>query len=171
MNRKNGIILGAIAIALLMISIPLIPALETTPAKTTICVQNFQPSSYIISSTNSVLCPILLAILLGYALSALRAFVYLPEDIQRAIDSYNAGNISALDLFMAIVTTSSIAVINALYAKAGFRFFYNLYHDLCMGPSLDISVIALTSISGIRVSATPSSVSSSTILTSGCGCD
>ena len=171
MYKKNGIIFGAVLIVSLMISIPLIPALETSPVKTVTIAQNYQPPFRIISSTDSFLCPLLLAITLWFALDALRALGSLPGDIQYWLDSYNAGNISAYDLLIELVSCTTMYVINALYAKAGFRFFYNLWYDLCTGPSLVISDYSLTSISLIQGSAISSSVSNLKILTSGCGCD
>ena len=171
MNKKNKIIVGAVSITLLMISIPLIPALETTPISTTTITQNYQSPSYIKNPSTSFICPLLLAITLGFALNSLRSIAYLPEDIQDAIDSYNAGYITAYDLLLKIITTTSIAVINSLYAKSGFRFFYNLYHDLCMGPSSTFSTISLTNIKGKQLQQTPSTISTSTIITNECGCN
>lgn len=170
MNKRNKIIVWAVSITLLMISIPLIPALETIQISTTTITENYQSPSNIKGSSTSFICPLLLAITLGFALNSLRSIAYLPEDIQKAIDSYNAGYITAYDLLIKIITTTSIAVINSLYAKSGFRFFYNLYHDLCMGPSSTFSNISLTNILNKQLYQTPSIISTSTIMTNGCDC-
>ena len=102
---------------------------------------------------------------------ALRALESIPGDIQYWIDSYNEGRIGPLDLLIEIVSCTTIDVINALYAKAGFRLFYNLWHDLCTGPTFSISAPALTRISGLQVSVNLSTISTLKTHRYLCGCD
>ncbi len=134
-------------------------------------MEYYQTPFHIMSSNNNVLCPILLAITLGFTLRALRVLESIPEDIQYWIDSYNDGKINALELLIEIFSCTTIDIINTLYAKAGFRFFYNLWHDLCTGPSLDIYTPFFTSISGLELSLNQYNLLTFKILTDGCRCD
>jgi hypothetical protein len=134
-------------------------------------MENYQKPFHTMISNNNVLCPILLAITLGFALNALKALESIPEDIQYWIDFYNEGRINALELLIEIVSCTTMDVINALYAKAGFRFFYNLWHDLCTGPSLGISAPSLTRISDLQVLVSSYTISTLKIPTNRCRCD
>jgi hypothetical protein len=115
-------------------------------------------------------CPVLLGLALSYALAALNALVNIPEYIQNIMDAYQAGTIDALECLVSIIGTVGYDIVSYLFGNAGFKFFYNLWHDLCTGPSSSASASASTSISDVQASTTQSTVSTLTTPASGCSC-